>query len=138
MAAPDDIGAMPPRQERTIAGLFADLARETSRLFRQEVALAKAELVDKTRQLGGGAVEIAIGGFILYAGLLVLLEAAVFALALVLPIWAAALVVGGVAVLIGGILLLKGRADVGPRALVPDRTLRSLREDAEWAREQMR
>jgi Putative Actinobacterial Holin-X, holin superfamily III len=138
MVARDDIGTTPPRQERTVAGLFGDLARETSRLFRQEMALAKAELVGKVRQLGAGAVEIAIGGFILYAGLLVLLEAAVFGLALVLPIWAAALIVGGVAVLLGGILLLKGRADVGPRALVPDRTLRSLREDAEWAREQMR
>jgi Putative Actinobacterial Holin-X, holin superfamily III len=138
MVARDDMGSPPPRQERSVAGLFADLGRETSRLFRQEVALAKAELVGKTRQLGAGAVEIAIGAFILYAGLLVLLEAAVFALALVLPIWAAALIVGGVAVLVGGILLLKGRADVGPRALVPDRALRSLRENAEWAREQMR
>ncbi len=138
MVARDDIGTTPPRQERTVAGLFGDLARETSRLFRQEVALAKAEFVGKVRQLGAGAVELVIGGFILYAGLLVLLEAAVFALALVLPIWAAALIVGGVAVVLGGILLLKGRADVEPRALVPDRTLRSLREDAEWAREQMR
>ena len=79
-----------------------------------------------------------MGGFLLYAGLLFLMLAAVFALILVLPAWAAALIVGGVAVILGAILLLKGRRDVGPRGLVPDRTLRTLREDAEWAREQMR
>ncbi|HZB92941.1 MAG TPA: phage holin family protein [Stellaceae bacterium] len=138
MVAREHVGTAPPGRERGVAGLFADLARETSRLFRQEVALAKAELVDKVRQLGAGAVELAVGGVILFAGFLALLEAAVFALALVLPLWAAALVVGGVVVIIGAVLLLKGRADLGPRRLVPDRTLRSLREDAEWAREQMR
>lgn len=121
-----------------MAGLFGDLAREASRLFRQEVALAKAELIDKLGQLGAGAAEIAAGGFILYAGFLVLLAAAVLGLAQVLPGWAAALVVGGVTCLVGGVLLLKGRRDVGPASLVPDRTLRSLRDDAEWAREQMR
>lgn len=138
MVAREHVGAEPPGQERGVAGLFADLARETSRLFRQEMALARAELVDKVRLLGSGAIELAIGGVILFAGFLALLEAAIVALALVLPLWAAALVVGGVTVILGAILLLKGRADMGPRRLVPDRTLRSLREDAEWAREQMR
>lgn len=137
MVARDDTATMPPH-ERSMAGLFSDLAREASRLLRQEIALAKAELTDKVRQLGSGAVEIAVGGFLLYAALLVLLEAAVFALALVLPLWAAALIIGVVALLIGGGVLLKGRRDLGPKRLVPDRTLRSLRQDAEWAREQMR
>jgi hypothetical protein len=135
----DDIGVMPPRAEdRGVAALFAALAREASRLFLQEVALAKAELAAKLGQAGTGVVEIAAGGLVLYAGFLALLAAATLGLARVLPDWAAALVVGGVVVLIGAALLLKGKRDLGPRRLLPDRTLRSLREDARWARERVK
>jgi Putative Actinobacterial Holin-X, holin superfamily III len=139
MASPDDIGTMPPpRVDRSIGGLFGDLAREASRLFRQELALAKAELMDKLGHVGTGAAELAAGALIAYAGLLFLLGAAAFALARVVPAWAAALIVGGVTLLVGIVLLLKGRRDVEPRQLLPDRTLHSLREDAAWMRERMR
>lgn len=137
-AGPDDIGAMPSRVERTVAGLFAALAREASRLFRQEVALAKAELAAKLGRLGAGAAEIVVGGFVVYGGFLALLAAAILGLATVLSPWLSALIVGVVAVIVGGGVMLKGRRDVGPGNLIPDRTLRSLREDARWAREQMR
>lgn len=138
MASRDDFGAMPPRPERTVAGLFGDLARESSRLFRQEIALAKTELMGKAGQLGTGAAEMVVGGFIVFAGFLALLAAAILALSLVLPAWLAALIVGVVVVIIGAIVVFKGRHDIGPRNLRPERTLRVLREDAEWAREQMR
>jgi Putative Actinobacterial Holin-X, holin superfamily III len=135
----DDIGVMPPHpDDRGVAGLFTALAREASRLFRQEIALAKAELTQKVGRAGTGAVEVAAGGLILYAGFLALLAAAALALTRVLPDWAAALVVGVVVILIGAVLVLKGKRDLGPRRLLPDHTLRTLREDARWAREQVR
>jgi hypothetical protein len=36
------------------------------------------------------------------------------------------------------VVVLKGRNDMKADKLKPDRTLRSLRDDADWAREQMR
>lgn len=139
MVGGEDVGVMPPRAaDRGVAGLFAALAREASRLFRLEVALAKAELAAKLGQAGTGAVEIAAGELVLYAGFLALLAAATLGLTRVLPDWAAALLVGVVVVVIGSVLLLKGKRDLGPRHLLPDRTLRSLREDARWARERVR
>jgi hypothetical protein len=134
----DDSGEHPPRMERGLADLFSELARETSRLFRQEIALAKAELVGKMGQLGTGAVEMMVGGFLVYAGLLALVAAAILGLATVLQPWLAALVVGLVVIAIGAAAIFKGRRDIEPANLRPDRTLRTLREDAEWAREQMR
>ena len=138
MAERDDIGAVPPRTDRSMSSLLSALAREASRLFRQEMALARAELADKLGQLGTGAAEMIIGGFIIYGGFLVLLAAAVLGLAQVLSPWLAAVVVGVITIVVGAGVLLKGRRDVGPRTLVPDRTIRTLRDDAEWAREQMR
>jgi len=138
MGEHDDIGTVPPRADRSMSGLLSALAREISRLFRQEIALARAELAEKLGRLGTGAAEMIAGGFILYGGFLVLLAAAVLGLAQVLPPWLAAIVVGVVTVLVGAGVLLKGRRDVESRRLVPDRTIRTLRDDAEWAREQMR
>jgi hypothetical protein len=134
----DDIDAMPPpRSERSMAELFGDLARESSRLLRQEYELARAELEAKLSQLGTGAVEMVVGGLIIYAGFLALLVAAGLALALVLQPWLAALAVAAVTVITGAIITFMGKRAVGSGVLVPERTLRSLRKDAAWARTQM-
>lgn len=133
-----DIGTVPPQADRSVGGLFGDLAREASRLFRQEMALAKAEIASKLGQVGLGAGEIAAGGIIAFGGYLALLAAAILGLSYVLAPWLSALIVGIVAILLGGLVMLKGKRDVEPQTLVPDRTIRTLREDAEWAREQMR
>jgi hypothetical protein len=129
---------MPPRRERGIAGLLGDLAREGTRLLRQEVALAKSEMMTKVGQLGMGAGELVAGALLVYAGFLALLAAAILGLSLIVPPWAAALIVGGVVLVIGAGVAFKGRRDVKAQALLPGRTMRTLREDAEWAREQMR
>jgi hypothetical protein len=136
---PDGIDAMPPpRSERSIAGLLGDLARESSRLLRLEIALARAELEVKLSQLGIGAVEIVSGGLIIYAGFLALLVAAGLGLAFVLQPWLAALAVGAVTVIIGAIIVFIGKRALESHTLIPERTLRSLRKDVAWAREQMR
>jgi hypothetical protein len=51
--------------------------------------------------------------------------------------WLAALIVGLVVLAIGGGLLLFGKSRINTDALVPDRTLNSLREDQAWIREQV-
>ena len=137
--SPDDIDGMPPpRSARSMAGLFGDLAREASRLFRQEIALGRAELEAKLSQLGTGAVEMVAGGLVIYAGFLALLVAAGLGLALVLQPWLVALAVGAVTVIVGALIAIRGKRAISSRTLVPERTLRSLRKDAAWAREQMR
>jgi putative superfamily III holin-X len=47
---------------------LGDLAHESAKLLRLEFALARAELEAKLGQLGTGAVEMAVGGLIIYAG----------------------------------------------------------------------
>jgi hypothetical protein len=134
---PDGIDTMPPRSERSMAGLFGDLARESSRLLRLELALARAELEAKLGQLSTGAVEMAVGGLIIYAGFLATLVGLGLALALVLKPWLAALAVGGVTVIVGATIAFMGKRKVGSSAFIPERTVRSLRKDAAWARRQM-
>ncbi len=126
------------KTERSIAVLLSDLASETLLLLRQELALFKAELHEKFSRAGSGATAFGAGALILYSGWLVLLAAATLALATAVPVWLAALIVGLLALGIGGVLLLVGKSRFDAKALMPGRTLRSLREDEAWLRERLR
>jgi hypothetical protein len=135
----DNVEPFPkPRQERSLAELFSDLARDFSRLFRHEIELAKAEATQKVGALGIGVGMVAAGGLIAWAGFLVLLAAAVLGLSKVIEPWLAAVIVGVVVLVIGGILLFVGKNRLNSDNLVPRRTIRSIKDDAEWAKEQAR
>jgi protein-S-isoprenylcysteine O-methyltransferase Ste14 len=127
-----------PKQERSLSALFSDLARETSLLFRQEIALAKAEIAEKIAQLTTGAGLLVAGGVIAFCGVLALLAAAILGLSNVVPPWAAALIVGVVVLIVGGVLALVGRRRFATQNLVPHRTIQSLKDDSSWAKEQVR
>ncbi|MCB9529423.1 MAG: phage holin family protein [bacterium] len=100
-------------REKSIGTLLAELADETGTLVKQEIALAKAEINERLDQAKRGAIALAIGALVAYAGLIVLLFAAVFSLGMVLQMWIAALAVGGGVLLIGLVMLLKGIRDLG-------------------------
>jgi hypothetical protein len=137
---PDDPDVIEPRPktERSITTLLSDLASETILLIRQEMALLKAELHEKFSRVGQGATALGVGALIAYSGWLVLLAAAVLGLATVLPAWLAALIVALVALAIGGALVYIGKSRFDADSLMPQRTLRSLREDEQWLRERLR
>ncbi|HZA91797.1 MAG TPA: phage holin family protein [Gemmatimonadales bacterium] len=126
------------RDERSLGELFAELARETSTLVRQEVQLAKAELTQSASEAGRGIASLVAGGAIAYAGLLFLLLAAVLALwDAGLEPWLSALIVGLVVVAIGAFLVMRAREALKPANLAPRRTVETLKEDQEWAKEQI-
>jgi Putative Actinobacterial Holin-X, holin superfamily III len=127
-----------PRSDRSVAALLADLASETAMLVRQEIALLKAELREKLARLGGGVGAFAAGGLIVFSAWLVLLAAAVLGLSNVVEPWLAALIVGLAVLALGVALLFFGRSRLGADALVPHRTLNSLRKDEAWIRDQLR
>ena len=124
--------------DASIIDLLGDLARQSRLLLQQELALARRELIGKVGTAFGGAALLIAGALLGFAGFLWLLAAAVIALAAIMPAWAAALIIGGATILAACALLLLGRWRLGSAARAPERTLRSLKADAEWAKEQMR
>jgi hypothetical protein len=127
----------PPRSDRTIAALLADLADQIRSLVRQEVALFKAELVEKLGLIGQGVGAMVVGALIALSGWLALVAAAVLGLAIVLSPWLAALIVGLVLLGIGTALLYFGKSRLDAEGLAMRRTLHSLREDEAWVRERV-
>jgi Putative Actinobacterial Holin-X, holin superfamily III len=132
-----DGAAARPKSDRSITGLLADLADQISSLFRQEVALFKAELMEKLGLIGQGIGAIAIGALIAFSGWLALVAAAVLGLAIVVPPWLAALIVGLVLLGLGAILLYFGKRRLDAEALAMRRTLNSLRQDEAWVRDRV-
>ncbi len=122
------------RESRSIAQLIRDFTHESTALVQDEVDLAKAEVSEKISQLGSGLRNLGMGALVLFAGLLVLLDAAVAGLLMVIPLeqqaWAAPLIVGGVVALIGLIMLLSGRKKVRAKNLKPQQTLDEVRRDS--------
>lgn len=126
------------RQDRSLGDLLGDLSSETSNLVRQEVALAKTELMEKATQVGRDVGFLAAGGLIAYAGLLAVLAAIIIALANVMPWWMAALVVGLTVIGIGYALVQKGLDALKHQDFAPRQTMETLKENAEWLRQQTR
>jgi Flp pilus assembly protein TadB len=125
--------------QRSVAQLVNDLSSQVSRLVRDEIKLAKAEMQVKGKRLGIGAGMAGAGGMLAFFGLAVLVAAAVLALALVLPAWAAALVVGGALLLLAGMLALVGGKQVRKATPpMPRESIESVRRDIDVVRERMR
>ena len=121
--------------EASLAELVKQLSEQSSRLARQEVELAKAELAVKGKRAGigigmfGGA-----GAFGLYA-FGALTAAAVLALATAMDGWLAALIVAVVYGAIAGILALQGKHKVEQATPpVPEEAAESVKEDVQWAK----
>jgi positive regulator of sigma E activity len=124
-------GAQPTREARGLTDLVAQLGGDLAALVRKESELVRAEISEKVNAAGKAVTDIAAGGLLLIAALLVLLQALVLALSKLMdPIWAALLV--GVSVAAVGFLLVRaGMKAVSLQGLKPDRTTRQLKKDAQ-------
>jgi len=126
------------KDDRSLGELFGDLARDMGVLVRQEVGLATTELTHRATRAGRELAVVAVGGLVAYAGLLAVLAAIIIGLAAAgLPWWLAALVVGVVVAVIGGALVQRGLAALKHADLAPRQTVQTLKEDAQWAKDQM-
>jgi MFS family permease len=121
--------------EASVGELVKQLSEQSSRLARQEVELAKAELAAKGKRAGMGAGMFGGAGlFGLYA-VGALTAAAVLALTTAMAGWLAALVVAAVYGAIAGVLALTGKRKVQEATPpVPEQATESVKDDLRWAK----
>ncbi len=135
-----------PSAPNTLPTLLRDLRDETTTLLRQEVALAKAELKENASRMGGHAAHIAIGGFVSYAGVIVLLIGLGLLISSLLvragmdsdlAQWLAPTVVGAIVALIGWSMISKAKKAMSHDTLAPRQTLETMRENKDWAQSKL-
>lgn len=127
------------KEERSLGDLFSELASDTSNLVRQEVALAQVEITDKATRAGKNVGYLVVGGAVAYAALLTLLAALVIGLADLfdISVWIPALIVG---LVVGGVafwMITSALDALKNMNFTPQQTVESLKEDAEWLKDQV-
>jgi uncharacterized membrane protein YqjE len=124
------------QRDESIGKLIGQVAGDLSKLFRQEVALAKAEVKEEAAKAGKAGGMLAGAGFAGYMVLVLLSFALVFALDAVMPLGWAAVIVAVIWAIIGGVLYVVGRNRMKNVDPVPRQTVETLKEDAQWVRDQ--
>ena len=118
----------------SLGDLVSELTGDLSKLMRQELELAKAEMRQEAVKAGKATGMLAAAGFAGYLTTVLLSLALVFALGAVVPLGWAALIVAVLWGIAGAVLYSTGRARLRTVNPTPERTVETLKEDAEWAK----
>lgn len=126
-SSPEGLGAI-------VSGIVKDLQE----IVRGEVKLAKAEIKEDVSAMGKGAASIAAGGIVAFVGFIFLMLAVTYLLNKWLEMWIAAGIVAIALLLIGAILAMSGKKKLSASSLKPTESIESLKEDQEWASQQIK
>ena len=124
-------------ESQSIGELLRDLANDSTRLVRDELALAKTEAQEKVSQVGAAVAMMAIGAVLAIPALVLILQAVVTVLSNFMWDWVAMLLVGVVIALVGYLLVRKGQNDLSAGRLAPERTAANLRRDVRLVQEKV-
>jgi uncharacterized membrane protein YqjE len=139
MGATTDAGTGKPAGERSTAELVHDLTEQFSHLARTEMRLAVREVQEKAKHAGKGAANIGAAGVLAGYGLAIVFAGLVLLLALVLPAWAAALIVGGALLAIAAIAVFVARGQFRKSTPpLPEEALADTKKDIQAVKEAVR
>jgi hypothetical protein len=121
-------------ENESIGGLIRGILRDFRTLVDEEVALARLELQEQVGRVRTAAVSLSIAAVALLMGGAFILVALATAIADLLgwPVWSGFLIVALVMTAIGVITLMMGRTRLRAVNMVPDKTIESVKENAEW------
>jgi hypothetical protein len=125
------------KEERSVGDLFSDLANETGTLIRQEMALATSEMTGKLTRAGKNAAYIAAGGAVGFAAFLTLLAGVVAGLSYFMPVWLSALIVAAAVGAVAYFVITSSLEALKRSSLTPNETVNTLKEDAQWLKNQV-
>lgn len=116
--------------EPSLGELVAQLSTQVPELIRSELRLAQAEVTAKGKRAGIGLGMFSAAGLLAFFGVAFLLTTVALLLDLVLPGWAAALIVAAVLLAGAGVAALLGKKKVAEATPpMPERTMESVKED---------
>jgi len=98
--------------DQSLGELVANMSEQLSRLMRDELRLAQAEMTAKAKKAGIGAGLFGGAGLLALYGLGCFVAAAILGLAGPVPDWLAALIVGAALFVVVGIAALVGKKEV--------------------------
>lgn len=125
-------------RDRSAGEIVKDIVASAQDIIRSEVRLAKAEIREESRKAMQAGMAFGAGAVMALFGVGFLLATVTALLALVMPWWAASLIVGGVLAIAGTIGIIAGInrwKEVHP---TPEKTITDVKENVEWLKRQTR
>jgi len=123
-------------ENRSLSDIFQDTIRNVQEIVRSEVRLAKTEIREEVVKAKASAILIGAGAVTGIFAALFLLFTAVYALALVIPNWAAALIVGVGLAVAAAVMITTGLKRFKLIHPTPERTVETIKENVEWVKQQ--
>ena len=121
--------------DRSLSDVFQDIIRNVQEIVRSEVRLAKTEIREEAARAKSPTLLLGAGVVTAIFAMLFLLVTIVYALALVMPSWAAALIVGAVLAVVASVMLTAGIKRFKQIHRTPERTVETIKENVEWAKQ---
>src|SRR5580698_3420622 len=124
-----------PQTQRSISEVLHDIVGNLQRIVRSEFRLAKTEFAEKVTAATRPAITLGAGLVAGLYGLGFLFLSLVYALTTIMAGWSAALLVGGLLAVLGLALTITSSKKLKSLRATPDKTIRSLEENAQWAKQ---
>lgn len=124
--------------QRTMSDVLQDIVSNIQQIIRSEFVLAKVEVTEKAQKASKPAAITAAGVVLAFYGLGFLLLAAIYALSLAMPTWLAALIIGFFVVILAGIFVGAGISALKRIDPVPEKTVRTVKENVQWAKDRIK
>ncbi len=121
----------------SLGGLVRGLLEDISTLFRSEIALAKIEIRQTVAGLGGIAAFLALALLFVLLALAFVFVTVVLLLALVMPAWAATLLVAVLLLLLAAGAALLGRRRLQRTDFAPMEAIRGMKDDVGMIRSEL-
>ena len=126
----------PKMADASLGDLFGRMTNDVSTLIRKEMELARVELKEEAKTAGKAGGMLGAAGVTGHLAVLLLSFALAWGLAEVMPTGFAFLIVGALWAIVALVLFTNGRKRMKQVNPVPEQTVETLKEDAQWLRDQ--
>lgn len=130
--------SQPMQNGRSMGEILQDIIADVQEIVRSEFRLAKAEAQEETAKVARSGIPLIVGLLLGLYALGFILLAAVHALSIVVAAWLGTLIVGFLVGVVSLILINVGRNRLKGVKVVPEKTIGTMKENVQWARNQIR
>lgn len=116
--------------DESVGDLVSRAAQQISELVREEMQLARAEMTQKGKRFGVGGGLFGGAGLVGFLAAQALVGAVIAALALLLPVWASALIVAALLAAVTAVMAAAGKKQIAKAGTpAPEQAINSVKAD---------
>ncbi|WP_411111580.1 phage holin family protein [Streptomyces sp. c-19] len=116
--------------EESVGALVSRASQQISELVREEMRLARAEMTQKGKRFGVGGGLFGGAGLVGFLAAQALVGAMIAALALLLPVWASALIIAALLATVAAVMAAAGKKQIAKGGTpAPEQAIDSVKAD---------